>query len=129
WSVCKADTRVAVSTAPVMLWPMLWSAWVMGAEATPITRHNVPKPTIPRRIHQDDSCAWRASSLLGRAKNVAPKAFTKQASARPPVSPNAAMASTNTQVPTGPAVAAPWNNDWKVIHSLANPLNGGRAEI
>src|SRR3989338_10858592 len=54
-------------------------------EYSPIKRHNSAIPPIPTCKEKEDSFALEISALLGRAKNVAPKAFTKQANAKPPV--------------------------------------------
>ena len=53
---------------------------------------------MPIIIEREDSLARLISALLGRAKNVDPKALTKQASAKPPVNANEPAAKIKIQV-------------------------------
>jgi hypothetical protein len=84
---------------------------------------------MPPIMGHGDSVACSAWTDRGRPRKVTPKAFTKQAAARPPV--RASIAADNTtRRPVGPwnRLAAP-SRAWKVSHSLTNPLSGGRPEM
>ena len=75
------------------------------------------------------SRACSAASERGRAKNVTPKAFTKQVTARAPVMARATTAKANRmRMKMSPSMAAPMS-PWYVNHSDTNPLSGGMAEM
>jgi hypothetical protein len=61
------------------------------------------------------------------ARNVMPKALTKQAAASPLVNASTPTASGVPMAASGCGVCAPDRSAWNTIHSDAKPFSGGRA--
>ena len=77
-----AATRVELTRIPIACSVTASNAGRNQPAPSPSTRHPVARTPIPKRIERETSLAFPASSLLGRARKVIPKALTKQAEAR-----------------------------------------------
>src|SRR3989344_2840695 len=129
--LCPGDNerKEGVVENTVRFFETLSRSFIMDPEYTPNNRQRMAIAPMPSFKDEDDSLALMTSLLLGRAKNVTPKAFTKQASAKPPVKASEPLASIKIHLAYDDKVDIPKNSDWNVSHSLKKPLKGGRADI
>ena len=106
------DSRGTISKAPMLK-----------------TRHATASTTMPARMDHEASWAAAASGERGMARNVMPKALTKQAAQSPAVRASMPSDSTISTATRGDGAPMPGRSDWKSSHSETKPLSGGSPEM